>query len=253
MCIIKLTISFLLISFGWLSAAEPNLGIPAEPDLLLQKTGFTLGYSSQYRQAVWVAYTLTAENLLAKQVRRRDKFQADPEVKKHPVHPKDYARSGFDKGHLAPAADMTYSLGSMTDSFFMTNISPQIPGCNRGIWKRLENQVRRWAVKEGKIYIITGPIFSPKPKVMKTAAIPVPVAFYKVILDLTPPMKMIGFIVPNQTSKRRLASFALSVDEVERITGYDFFSELDDELETHLEKSYNWELWQQKDNSILAK
>ena len=253
MCRIKLTISFLLTLFSWLIAAESNPGIPVEPDLLLPKTGFTLGYSSQYRQAVWVAYTLTAENLLAKQVRRRDKFQADPEVKKHPVHPKDYARSGFDKGHLAPAADMTYSLGSMTDSFFMTNISPQIPGCNRGIWKRLENQVRRWAVKEGKIYIITGPIFSPKPKVMKTAAIPIPVAFYKVILDLTPPMKMIGFIVPNQTSKRRLASFALSVDEVERITGYDFFSELDDELETHLEKSYNWELWQQKDNSILAK
>ena len=127
MCIIKLTISFLLISFGWLSAAEPNLGIPAEPDLLLQKKGFTLGYSLQYRQAVWVAYTLTAENLQTKQVRRRDQFRADPEVKNHPVHPKDYTRSGFDKGHLAPAADMTYSFGSMSDSFFMTNISPQIP------------------------------------------------------------------------------------------------------------------------------
>ena len=243
MCRIKLTISFLLISFVWLSAAESNPRIPAEPDLLLQKTGFTLGYSSQYRQAVWVAYTLTAENLLAKQVRRRDKFQADPEVKKHSVHPKDYARSGFDKGHLAPAADMTYSLGSMTDSFFMTNISPQIPGCNRGIWKRLENQVRHWAIKEGKIYIITGPIFSEKPAVMKTAAIPVPVAFYKVILDLTPPMKMIGFIVPNQTSKRRVYSFAVSVDKVERITGYDFFSELDDEAEKQLEKKFDTSLW----------
>ena len=147
---------------------------------------------------------------------------------------------------------MTYSFGSMNDTFFMTNISPQIPGCNRGICKRLENQVRRWAVKEGKIYIITGPIFSKKPAVMKTAAIPVPVAFYKVILDLTPPMKMIGFIVPNQTSKRRIASFAVSVDEVERITGYDFFSTLDDELETNLEKSYNWNLWQKEDIKIDA-
>ena len=164
-------------------------------------------------------------------------------MKKHPVHPKDYTRSGFDKGHLAPAADMTYSFGSMSDSFFMTNISPQIPGCNRGIWKRLENQVRRWAVKEGKIYIITGPIFSKKPAVIKTAAIPVPVAFYKVILDLTPPMKMIGFIVPNQTSKRRISSFSVSVDEVERITGYDFFSELDDELENRLEKENDLQNW----------
>ena len=152
-------------------------------------------------------------------------------------------RSGFDKGHLAPAADMTYSFGSMSDSFFMTNISPQIPGCNRGIWKRLENQVRRWAIKEKKLYIITGPIFSEKPAVMKTAAIPVPVAFYKVILDLMPPMKMIGFIVPNQTSKRRIASFAVSVNEVERITGYDFFSQLDDELENSLEANIDIFTW----------
>ena len=82
---------------------------------------------------------------------------------------------------------------------------------------------------------------------MKTAAIHVPFLFYKVILDLTPPMRMIGFIVPNQTSKRRIASFAVSVDDVERITGYDFFNELDDELETNLEKSYNWNLWQKED------
>ena len=234
----------MLISFGWLSAAEPNLGIPVEPDLLLQKKGFTLGYSLQYRQAVWVAYTLTAENLQAKQVRRRDQFRADPEVKNHPVHPKDYTRSGFDKGHLAPAADMTYSLPSMENSFLMTNISPQIPGCNRGIWKRVENQVRRWAIKEEKLYIITGPIFPKNLPIMGKTAIPVPEAFYKVILDLTPPMKMIGFIVPNKTSKCRIASFAASADEVERITGYDFFSELEDELENRLEKEKDIEAWE---------
>ena len=94
-----------------------------------------------------------------------------------------------------------------------------------------------------KLYIITGPIFSEKPAVMKTATIPVPVAFYKVILDLTPPRKMIGFIVPNQTSKRRIASFAVSVDEVERITGYDFFSTLDDELENSLEANIDIFTW----------
>ena len=187
---------------------------------------------------------MTAENLQAKQVRRRDQFRADPEVKNHPVHPKDYTRSGFDKGHLAPAADMTYSLPSMENSFLMTNISPQIPGCNRGIWKRVENQVRRWAIKEEKLYIITGPIFPKNPPIMGKTAIPIPEAFYKVILDLTPPMKMIGFIVPNKTSKCRIASFAASVDEVERITGYDFFSELDDELENRLEKEKDIEAWE---------
>ena len=233
----------MLTLLSWLIAAESNLGIPVKSDLLLQKTGFTLGYSFKYRQSIWVAYTLTAENLQAKQVRRRDEFRADPEVKNHPVHPKDYTRSGFDKGHLAPAADMTYSFGSMSDSFFMTNISPQIPGCNRGIWKRLEKQVWRWAIKEEKLYIITGPIFPQKTLVMKNTAIPIWEAFYKLILDLTPPMKMIGFIVPNQTSKRRVYSFAVSVDKVEQATRYDFFSQLDDELENNLEASYKREMW----------
>ena len=78
---------------------------------------------------------------------------------------------------------------------------------------------------------------------MKKSRIPVPIAFYKVILDLTPPMKMIGFIVPNETSKRKLASFAVSVDEVERLTGYDFFSDLDDDIENRLEKVTDWQSW----------
>ena len=78
---------------------------------------------------------------------------------------------------------------------------------------------------------------------MKKSRIPVPVAFYKVILDLTPPMKMIGFIVPNETSKRRLASFSVSVDEVERLTGYDFFSDLDDDIENRLERLHDWQSW----------
>ena len=233
----------LLLPLSLLAADGLLSGIPFEADLLLKKDGFTLGYSFKYRQAVWVAYTLSAENLLAKQVRRKDKFRPDPQVKFQPVHPKDYSRSAYDKGHLAPAADMTYSVGTMVNSFLMTNISPQLPGCNRGIWKRVETQVRRWAVKEKKLYVITGPVFPENPKLMGKAAIPVPEAFYKVILDLTPPMKMIGFIIPNQTSKRRIASFAVTVDEVERVTGYDFFSELDDELENPLEETSDFSQW----------
>lgn len=238
----------LLLSLGFclLAFANQEFGIPFEADLLLQKQGFSLGYSYTYRQAVWVAYTLSAENLLTKQVRRRNRFKVDPAIKFRPVRPKDYVRSGYDKGHLAPAADMTYSLNSMTNSFLMSNISPQIPGCNRGIWKRIENQIRRWAVREEKIYVITGPIFNNTPDTMGKEKIPVPVAFYKVIFDMTPPHKMLGFIVKNQTSKRRVGSFAVSVDEVERITGYDFFSELDDELENRLEKSNTFNTWEKK-------
>ena len=132
-----------------------SLGIPGESDILLNRQGFSLGYSHKYRQALWVSYILTKEQLQQKQVKRSDKFSSDPAIIKNPVVPQNYNKTGYDRGHLAPAADMTYSVPSMQNSFFMTNISPQIPGCNRGIWKRLENQVRRWTIQEEKLYIIT--------------------------------------------------------------------------------------------------
>ncbi|MBO5900555.1 MAG: DNA/RNA non-specific endonuclease, partial [Lentisphaeria bacterium] len=177
---------FILLLPLCLAALErQEVNAPFETELLLHKQGFSLGYSHTYRQALWVSYTLTAEHLQAPQQKRRDKFKADPEIKRNAVRPRDYTGTGFDKGHLAPAADMTYSMQSMNSSFLMSNISPQYPGCNRGIWKRLETQVRKWALKEKKIRIITGPVFSGSPAVAGKANIPVPVAFYKVILDLT--------------------------------------------------------------------
>ena len=235
---------FLLLPLFLCGAEIEKWSVPVETDLYLQKQGFSLGYSHKYRQAIWVAYILTADNLKAKQVARSNAFKPDLEVKYRPVYPREYTRTGYDKGHLAPAADMTYSVPSMESSFLMTNISPQIPGCNRGIWKRLESQVRRWALKEGKLFVVTGPIFSDNFSVMGKSSIPIPMAFYKVVLDLTPPMKMIGFIVPNETSKRHVASFVVPVDNVEIVTGCNFFSELDDELEKRLEAASDYTAWE---------
>ena len=218
--------------------------LPFAADLYLRKAGFCLGYSYKYRQAVWVAYTLTAANLQGPQVRRSNRFRVDPAVKYAPVKPRDYDRTGYDKGHLAPAADMTYSAESMSHTFLMSNISPQMPGCNRGIWKRLETQVRHWAIKEGKLSVVTGPVFTSSPIVMGSEAIPVPAAYYKVILDLTSPMKMIGFIIPNRKSKQPLSSFVHTVAEVERVTGCDFFRELEDDLEERLEKESSLAAWE---------
>ena len=219
------------------------LGIPQEPDLLLVRRGFSVGYSARYRQAVWVSYVLSADRLGLVQLKRAGKFAVDPAVRNDPVHPREYNRTGFDRGHLAPAADMTYSFETMRNSFYMTNISPQLPGCNRGIWKRLEEQVRRWALKEGELYVITGPIFDRKPQRMGRRGIPVPTAFYKVILDLTPPRKMIAFIIPNGSTKRRLSSFVTTVDAVEELTRCDFFSKLDDAEEEALESVSDFNAW----------
>lgn len=119
----------------------------------------------------------------------------------------------------------------------MSNMSPQLPGFNRGVWKRLEELVRAIALKEKEIYVVTGAIFPPasKAKYLPSGKITIPKAFYKVIYDLTPPVKMIGFIIPHCSSDQPLQVFAVSVDEVKKQTGLDFFSKLQDDLEERLE------------------
>lgn len=220
-----------------------QLGVPSESDQMIDRSGFALGYSKSRRQALWVSYILTAEHLNAPQVRRSNKFLPDPELKFDPVRPQQYNRTGFDRGHLAPASDMTYSRETMEQSFFMTNISPQLPACNRGVWKRIETQIRAWARQESRLYVITGPIFTGESRFMKNTDIPIPDAFYKVALDMTPPMKMIAFIVPNRASKKPVRSFVVTVDEVEAITGMNFFANLEDRIEDELEKRSDIAEW----------
>lgn len=219
-------------------------GIPSQEDILLQRRGFALGYSKKYRQAAWISYILSSGNLTRRKRYRRVPFRPDPDILFAPVRPRDYTSSGYDRGHLAPVADMDYSAVTIRHSFFMTNISPQLPGCNRGIWKRVETQVRKWALKEKSLYIVTGPIFdSTGTKTLENSDLPVPCGFYKVIYDMTPPSKMIAFIVPNQTSRRRVKSFVVTVDEVEKVTGYDFFSRLPDDVENALESAADFDAW----------
>ena len=242
-------ILFFLLLVPFLLCSEQRteqliFGVPAKCDLLIHKQGFTIGYSQKYKQALWVGYVLRAEDLTGPQVRRKNRFRKDPAVKINPVLPSDYSQSGFDRGHLAPAADMTYSILTEQESFFMTNMSPQVPGCNRGIWKRVEKQVRKWAIREERLCIVTGPIFLEDYQKMGKAEIAIPVAFYKVILDLTPPRKMIAFIVPNQASRRRIQSFVVSVQTVEQLTGYLFFSTLQDPAKDPMKTYSNLSVWE---------
>ena len=199
-------------------------GLPSTPDLLLNRQGFAIGYSHRYRQPLWVCYILTDAQVNARKVRRTNKFQSDPGITLNPVKPAEYRRTGYDRGHLAPAADMSYAALPMRQSFYMSNISPQLPGFNRGIWKRLELQIRKWVQVEGKICVITGPLFLKPDQTRKMNSIPVPDAFYKLVLDLTPPYKTAAFIIPNDTTKKRFKSFAVTIDLVEELTGFDFFS-----------------------------
>ena len=224
-----------------------SFGVPGKADTIIDREGYALGYSEEHEQARWVIYRLTYEEATTKATSREDNFRPDPEIPTGSATLADYRNSGKDRGHLAPAADMAYSLKTMDESFYMSNMSPQKPEFNRGIWKDLEAQVRSFAITERDVYIVTGPIL-PKTKTSETITIgpsevTVPEAYYKVVWDRTEPMKMIGFVLPNEGSSESLKSFAVSVDKVEELTGLDFFSMLPKEQQEALESNITIDAW----------
>lgn len=219
-------------------------GIPGEADCIVDREGYALGYSEYHEQAIWVIYRMTAEEATTKVASRNNNFRKDPAIPTGSATPADYRNSGRDRGHLASAADMAFSNKTMDESFYMSNMSPQAPDFNRGVWKRLEEQVRSFAVEGGDIYIVTGPVL-PKIKTVTIGAnrVTVPNAYYKVIYDRSPPEKMLGFVLPNESSNRPLKDFAVTVDAVEQLTGLDFFSELPPEKQAQLESSLTVNAW----------
>ena len=207
-------------------------------------SGFTLCYRESYEQAEWVAYTITPEKLI-KAAKRTDKFLADPEISTGSATPDDYKGSGYDRGHLAPAGDMAYSAETMKESFFMSNMSPQNPSFNRGIWNNMEDNVRSIAAKCDCLYIVTGPVLEkPASEYASIGAneVSVPEFYYKVMLAVTyedvqdaVTVTAYAYLVPNGKSSEKVKKFLCSIDDVEARTGIDFFWLLDDELEEILE------------------
>lgn len=221
--------------------------LPSSQGQVLEYRDYTLSYNEEHEQAEWVAYILTRENLEKPWNKRSDNFLPDDRVKYGSATPTDYRGSGYDRGHLVPAADMAFDVESMQETFLMSNISPQSRNFNKGIWRELEELTRDWAKKFNEIYVVTGPVLSQDPKgYIGENEVSVPSAYYKVLLDLAEPeQKAIGFIIPNQVSFEPLYEFVASVDQVEALTGIDFFPDLmPGELERTLESEYNLDLWQ---------
>ena len=114
---------------------------------------------------------------------------------------------------------------AMSQSFLMSNMSPQAPAFNRGIWRKLETEVRQWATEKDSIYVITGPLFSPGDSLIGNNGVGVPGFYFKVLVDLSPPdHDMIAFLLPNTGSSEELINFAISVDSLEQLSAYDFFA-----------------------------
>jgi endonuclease G len=212
-------------------------------EVIITHHAYSLCYSEQHEQAKWVAYELTASET-AKRHERSDVFLTDPMVRSGSADDYDYKGSGFDRGHLAPAADMGWSSRAMSESFYYSNMSPQDPGFNRGVWKRLEEQVRSWASELGSVYVATGPVLKPGLPTIGSNRVSVPSSYYKVILFTNgKEARAIGFLLPNASSRASLSSFAVSIDQVEKITGLDFFPKLDDSIESKAEKSVCTSCW----------
>lgn len=132
---------------------------------------------------------------------------------------------------------------AMSESFLMSNMSPQNPSFNRGIWAKLESLVRSWCLAEDSIYIATGPVFKDNKGVIGMNEVTVPGYFNKAILDITGEMKMIALILPNEKSSKPLDTFVISVDSLETLTGIDFFPGLPDMLEYVFESTSTKSKW----------
>ena len=206
---------------------------------LVRHDGYVLRYDADLKNAVWVAYPLLAYEITGDADRDNERFTPDRAVDGGTALPSDYTRSGYDRGHLAPAGDFKFSQSLTRQSFLMSNISPQAPPFNRGVWKELEEQVRKWALRDGGLYVVTGPI--PRdglPTIGKTNDVAVPDQFYKVLLYCrkgdSPDLRMIGFLLKNEASDESLRAFVVPVSAIERSTGLDFFNKMPADLQQRL-------------------
>lgn len=208
-------------------------------DELVRHDGYTLRYDEALKNPVWVAYPLLAYEITGDAERDNERFVPDSAVEGGTALPSDYTRSGYDRGHQAPAGDFKFSQQLMKQSFLMSNISPQAPQFNRGIWKSLEDQVRAWALRDGGLYVVTGPVLrNGLPTIGRTNDVAVPDSFYKVILycrkGASPDIRMIGFLLKNEPSNESLTSFVVPVSAIEQATGLDFFDKMPDDLQRRL-------------------
>ena len=210
---------------------------------VIEHTHFVLGYTEAHEQSEWVAYELTPAEVRVS-LPRDGSFRADPDVSTGSASPDDYRGSGYDRGHLAPVGDMNFDPIAMDESFLMSNISPQKRSFNAGIWRRLENQVRDWAVAYEGLHVITGPVLGSAVHTIGENRVTVPDFFYKVLLcKQGDSIRMIGLVLPNRASDGNLRDFVEKVDNIEAYTGIDFFPALPDSLEDKLEREVSLEGW----------
>ncbi len=206
-------------------------------------TGFTLSFNKNNKTPNYVVWELLGTEV-SNEVSRSDNFWQDKDIEGCPAH-KDYTNSGYDRGHMCPAADQKWSEQAMNDCFVMANMCPQIHELNAGAWETLESKERLWAKRDSAVMIVAGPIYTEDDTVYYgNAKVRIPGAFFKVLIApyLEQP-RGIAFVYPNMKCPGNMQDYATTIDEVEKITGFDFFATLPDELEDALESAYSFTDW----------
>jgi endonuclease G len=226
------------------------------PEQILKRKGYTVSYNSETKNPNWVAWHLTKSHTYGSFQRREEVFSEDESVKAPRATNNDYFNSRYDRGHMCPAGDNKWDKEAMTQSFLFTNICPQNHGLNKYEWNDLEIQCRDWAREYGAVDIVCGPLYSskggrykvgssrePQQKTIGRNKVWVPDAFFKVVLCRQGRPKAIGFVYRNEGVKQLKTEAVRTVDEVEALTGIDFFPALDDEMENRVEASANLSDW----------
>lgn len=213
------------------------------PSIFKSYPGFQLSFNPQKHIPNWVAWELT-DNETKGQIKRSNKFLRDSSVDGCP-ETYDYNYSGYQRGHMAPAGDMKWSQNAMESTFYLTNICPQMGTLNTGTWRNLEEKCRTWAQELGSIIIICGPVLTDSIReFIGDTRVAVPKRFFKVILaPNSKPMQGIGFVMNNGRVDGGMQQAAMSIDQVEEITGLDFFSSLPDDIEAEVESQNHFHKW----------
>ena len=212
-------------------------------EMILKRTAYTVSYNPDLKIPNWVAWHLTAEHADG-EVKRFNGYLEDEDVPEPRATLEDYKGSGWSHGHLCPAGDNKWDEQAMKESFLLTNMCPQDRGLNSGVWNRIEMDCRKWAKKYGDVYIVCGPVLlNREHETIGKNKVVVPEAFFKVILCLQGKPKAIGYVVRNNEGKKKRDQFINTVDEVERITGFDFFPALPDDIENEVEAHADINQW----------
>lgn len=211
---------------------------------IIQHKYYTLNYNEDHEVANWVSYELD-HSKLQNCVKRTNSFRIDPSVSTGSASARDYKGSGFDRGHLVPAGDMKFTSQAMKETFFFSNMTPQPGPFNQGRWGQLERLMRSWALKYKKIWIVTGPILIPNlPVIGKDNQVSVPDEYFKIILrQQGSSYEGIAFLMHTDVPYKDLASYVTTIDHIEKLSGFDFFQFLNDDIEDTVEKRADLPSW----------